>query len=76
MGEHRKKSTFCNISNSNSLGDEYHVLFECDFFKVQRPNYYWKHCNTLKFASLLSNSRTKLLKRVSEFIAVMLRMFR
>ena len=75
-----RNQRFCNLCNINALGDEYHVLLECDFFKVQRqlyiPKYYWKHCNTLKFASLLSNNRTKLLKKVSEFIAVMLRMFR
>ena len=70
----------CNLCNKNALGDEYHVLFECDFFATQRrlflPRYYWNHCNSLKFSSLLSTNNTKLLKKLSDFVAIVLRMFK
>ena len=66
--------------NKNLLGDEYHFLLECDFFKTQRklfiPKYYWKNCNTLKFSSLLSTQNMKLLKKVSDFVAVVLDKFK
>ena len=70
----------CNLCNKNALGDEYHVLLECDFFATQRrlfiPRYYWNHCNSLKFSSLLSTNNTKLLKKLSDFVAIVLRMFK
>ena len=58
----------CNICNRNALGDENHFLLECDFFNAQRklfiPKYYWKHCNSLKFSSLLSAVNINLLKNL------------
>ena len=69
----------CNLCNKNALGDEYHVLLECDIFATQRrlfiPRYYWNHCNSLKCSSLLSTNNTKLLKK-SDFVAIVLRMFK
>lgn len=78
MGERNQR--FCNLCNRNALGDEYQYLLECDFFKTQRqmyiPKYYWKHCNTNKFNSLLSNNNVKLFKNISDFVSVILRIFR
>ena len=70
----------CNLCNKNALGDEYHVLLECDSFTTQRrlfiPRYYWTHCNYLKFSSLLSTNNIKLLKKLSDSVAIVLHMFK
>ena len=70
----------CNLCNRNALGDEYHFLLECEFFNAQRkliiPKYYWKHCNSLKFSSLLSTTNIKLLNKKCEFVAIVLRIFK
>ena len=64
----------------NALGDEYHVLLECDFFTTQRrlfiPRYYWNHCNYLKFSSLQSTNNIKRLKKLSDSVAIVLHMFK
>jgi hypothetical protein len=52
----------CHLCNTNSLGDEFHYLFVCDFFKQERRKYisvrYTSNPNTLKY-SLLMNSTDK-----------------
>lgn len=57
----------CNLCDKNELGDEYHYLFNCDFFKNTRKkyidNYYCQHPNCFKYESLMnSKDRTTLLK--------------
>ena len=73
----RRDTRNCNLCNKNLLGDEYHFLLECDFFKTQRklfiPKYYWKNCNTLKFSSLLSTQNMKLLKKSKRFCSYCIR---
>ena len=59
----------CTLCNYEFLGDEFHYLFECEFFKERRklylPKFYLIHVNTLKFQKLLSTTNIQLLKRLS-----------
>eukprot|EP00916_Digyalum_oweni_P018122 GHVL01030444.1.p1 GENE.GHVL01030444.1~~GHVL01030444.1.p1 ORF type:complete len:236 (+),score=13.61 GHVL01030444.1:277-984(+) len=57
---------------SQDIGDEFHYLFVCDFFKEERaellPPYYWKKPNALKFKKLFATKKKKLLKNILDFI--------
>ena len=69
----------CTLCNRNELGDEFHYLFECEFFKETRrlylPSFYRKHVNTLKFQTLMTSTRIKLLQQLSRFIYIILSKF-
>ncbi|MEW8546520.1 MAG: reverse transcriptase family protein [Candidatus Thiodiazotropha sp.] len=75
-----RNERYCNLCNTNLIGDEFHYIFECEFFnnvrKMYLPKYYLKHYNTFKFAQLMSNSSTKQLHRLSQFVTLILRMFK
>ena len=64
----------CNLCNNNQVGDEYHYILECKYFKVQRSLYlhkkYTDRPNTLKFNSLFSTKNTTTLIKLSKFISV------
>ena len=61
------------------MGDEFHYLFECDFFKETRtiylPRFYQRHANILKFQKLMSVRNLKLLQQLSRFIFFILSKF-
>ena len=69
----------CTLCNRNELGDEFHYLFECEFFKETRrlylPSFYRKHVNTLKFQTLMTSTKIKLLQQLSWFIYIILSKF-
>ncbi|MEW8542876.1 MAG: reverse transcriptase family protein [Candidatus Thiodiazotropha sp.] len=62
--------TFCN----KDVGDEYHYLLICDYFRVARSNflnrYYYRNPNTLKFKNLINTEDKNLLKKLCCFISV------
>lgn len=74
-----RSQRFCTMCNYNVLGDEFHYLFECEFFKDLRklylPKYYLRYVNTLKFQKLLSTTNIKLLKQLSRFVSEVLSKF-
>ena len=63
------------------MGDEFHYLFECDFFKettcrtIYLPKFYQRHVNILKFQKLMSVRNLKLLQQLSRFIFFILSKF-
>ena len=67
------------LCNRNEMGDEFHYLFECDFFKETRtiylPKFYQRHANILKFQKLMSVRNLKLLQQLSRFIFFILSKF-
>ena len=71
---------YCNLCNTNLIGDELHYLFECEILKdirqIYLPKYYLKHYNTLKFTQLMSSSNVKQLHRLSQFVTLILSMFK
>ena len=52
--------TFCN----NDVGDEYHMMLVCPYFKEDRVKYvrpyYYRNPNTLKFQQLMTSKQKKL----------------
>ena len=51
--------TFCN----NDVGDEYHMMLVCPYFKEDRVKYvmpyYYRNPNTLKFQQLMTSNNKK-----------------
>lgn len=75
-----RSQRYCSLCNRNLIGDEYHFLIECEYFKEARlvyiPRYYIRHCNTYTFAQIMSSPNVKLLNRLSEFVSIVLKMFK
>ena len=53
----------CSLCNSREIGDEYHYVMKCTFFKNERQKFidstYWKNPNCIKFGSLFLCKDTK-----------------
>lgn len=57
----------CNLCRKNTIGDEFHYLFECTHFSIDRrkyiQQYYIRHPNSYKLKELMNcNDRAKLIK--------------
>lgn len=61
-----RNQRLCVKCNMNDIGDEFHYLFRCPFFKKKRqdclPKYFLKKCNAIKFKELFEISKKKMLK--------------
>ncbi|MEW8548127.1 MAG: reverse transcriptase family protein, partial [Candidatus Thiodiazotropha sp.] len=61
----------CKLCGSGDLGDEFHYLFKCSYFKRQRkksiPMKYLKNPNVLKFHELMNTEDVLLLTKVASF---------
>lgn len=72
-----RKCTLCSL---NDIGDEYHYLFKCPHFKLERLKYlkpyYYRRPNMLKFGELLRSNKVSVLIRLSKFIEIILRLFK
>ena len=59
----------CPKCPKRTLGDEYHYLLECDYYKRLREKYikryYYLHPNVLKFKELMNNLNLKTAKNLS-----------
>lgn len=67
----------CLKCNCSDLGDEFHYLFVCSFFredriKLIRP-YFRKNPNVIKFHDLLANTNKTVLLRLVRFINIILK---
>jgi hypothetical protein len=64
----------CNLCPANELGDEFHYLFTCSFFKEERnlyvKKYYYKHPNVLKFKDLLCTVNARQTANIVKFIKI------
>ncbi|XP_053395338.1 uncharacterized protein LOC128555792 isoform X1 [Mercenaria mercenaria] len=57
----------CTLCDKHSIGDEFHYLFECDFFSASRkksvPKYYFNHPSSFKLDDLMNcKIKSKLIK--------------
>ena len=72
-----RKCTYCNL---NEIGDEFHFLLACPHFIKERNQflkpYNIRRPNMLKFCQLLSTSNENLLRNLSKFIAIIIRVFK
>ena len=71
---------FANSVFLNKLGDEYHYLFECNYFEDQRRMYphsvLTSHHNTFKFRTFISTKELPLLFKLGKFCKEILRIFK
>ena len=69
----------CLKCNSNSVGDEFHYLLECDLFKEDRhrlvEKYFFTRPNSIKFSQLLNSNQSCVIKKLSVFMNIIIRHF-
>ncbi|MES9882143.1 MAG: reverse transcriptase family protein [Sedimenticola sp.] len=69
----------CNKCNLNTIGDEYHYLFECSLFTTERKNlikrYYYIRPNILKFKQLLQSTNKKTILNLVTFMKIIMNAF-
>ena len=62
----------CTLCNSNQLGDEYHYIFQCNFFAADRHRYLPTFCrqavNTYKYACLMNSVDPNVLMKLALFL--------
>ena len=62
---------FCNLCNLQSLGDEFHYLFECPFFANDRnlflKRYFIRRPNTFKMDQLFNSTHIKTILNLVKF---------
>ncbi len=70
----------CTLCAMDELGDEYHYLLRCEFFKAAREQYiqsnYTSPANTLKMKLLMNSSNKKELINLSKFIIIIANYFK
>ena len=77
-----REERYCDKCNSGQVGDEYHVLFQCQYQHVVQlrnkyiPDYYKTNPNQFKFIMLMQSENVKLLNNLAQFIKEALRLFR
>ena len=66
----------CTKCPANEIGDEFHYLLECPYFKEDRvkliKKYYYTHPNVMKYKELMATHKIKQLRMLSKFIAIII----
>lgn len=69
----------CNLCNLKDIGDEFHYLLICPFLAESRKKYikkyYYKRTNTLKFKELLNTNSESQLRKLSQFVKEIMKIF-
>ena len=69
----------CKICTTDDIGDEYHYLFTCDFFKSGRKlylkPYFYVKPNIRKYRELFTSTNEATLIKLSKFVAVIMEKF-
>ena len=64
----------CSLCDRHQLGDEFHYLFECNFFAAERKKYlrpfYRVRPNTLKMCKLMNNQNRNELSNLVSFVHI------
>ena len=71
--EHSLKT--CNLCNKNQLGDEFHYIFECNFFINERKKYICQSLhrpNTYNFEKLLCSHDKSILLKLALFVKIII----
>jgi hypothetical protein len=69
-----RENRFCDLCNDNKLGDEFHLLLECNFNPIHElrkkylPNYFNKFPSMFKFTSLLEYTSYKKAYNVAKLV--------
>ena len=66
----------CDLCNKNALGDEFHYLLECEFFKNERKKIlrrqFIEHPNSVKLHDLLNTDDNRVLFQLAKFCKILL----
>ena len=69
----------CKICTTDDIGDEYHYLFTCDFFKSDRKlylkPYFYVKPNICKYRELFTLTNEATLIKLSKFVAIIFEKF-
>ena len=69
----------CKICTKDDIGDEYHYLFTCDFFKSDRKLYlklyFYVKPNIRKYRELFTSTNEATLIKLSKFVAIIMEKF-
>lgn len=75
--EYRERK--CTLCDSGDVGDNFHYLLICSYFKSQRNLYvdkkYFRRPNILKYKELLSSSDKITLEKLSKFVKILMNKF-
>lgn len=75
-----RNERICQVCNKNELGDEFHYLFNCDYFNRSRlkflPLWSFQSPNTVKFEKLLISDDRTVLTKLALFIKIILTKFK
>ena len=67
----------CNLCEKSDIGEEFHYLFVCNHFKLERKHflrlYFYKSPNIIKFKELLSTKNINFLIKLSSFVGIIIR---
>ena len=65
---------YCELCNSNIIGDEFHFILECTVLNELRFKFLPKHChnypNIIKFSSLLNSKSIFISKKLCKYMYV------
>ena len=66
----------CHLCEQNTIGDEFHYLFECDKFVNDRVKYipfsFRNNPNTMKMNHLFNSDNYLVLKKLSKFVSIIM----
>ncbi|KAK6183392.1 hypothetical protein SNE40_010882 [Patella caerulea] len=69
----------CPLCEINTVGDEYHYLFDCTYFIKERenyiPRYYYTRPNTFKYNKLFNSSKRSIIVKLCMFLKIILNKF-
>jgi hypothetical protein len=67
-----RSERICDLCNKEELGDEFHYLFNCTFFKDERikfiPEYLYNVPNTISFSELMNSDDKYVLIGLSKIV--------
>ena len=74
-----REQRYCELCNSNIIGDEFHFILECTVLNELRFKFLPKHChnypNIIKFPSLLNSKSIIILKKLCKYVEEGLELF-
>ena len=75
-----RNERLCTLCDTNVIGDEFHYLFECDYFNADRkkyiPKYYYTHPSSFKLNSLMNCKNKSKLVKLALFCKLILSKFK
>ena len=75
-----RSERICDLYNKEELGDEFHYLSSCTFFKDERkkiiPEYIYNVPNTISFSELMNSDDKYVLIGLSKYAKIVMSVFK